>query len=88
MTAPVQFQRAPSTGGTTPAENGVSERKTAPGPVRCGLCGYRFVPGTETMACARCPMARGCAVICCPRCGYEFVTESRLVNFLRRIFSR
>lgn len=56
--------------------------------VTCGLCGHRFTPTRETMACTRCPMAGGCAVLCCPRCGYEFVTESRLVNFVRRLFSR
>ncbi len=56
--------------------------------VSCALCGHRFVPDPSTMACARCPMNRRCAVICCPHCGYEFVTESRLVNLLRRVFVR
>jgi hypothetical protein len=87
MTSPLRFAAAPAGAGGTRITNDGKSQETTP-EVQCGLCGYRFVPGTETMACARCPMARGCAVTCCPRCGYEFVTESRLVNFLRRFFSR
>lgn len=74
------------TGDPSPA--GLPGAAPAVPAVTCGLCGHRFTPTRETMACARCPMAGGCAVLCCPRCGYEFVTESRLVNFVRRLFSR
>jgi len=82
MTSPVRFRTAPAPPAAAAAA------AAAPPAVTCGLCGHRFAPSRETMACARCPMARGCAVLCCPRCGYEFVTESRLVNWLRRLFSR
>jgi hypothetical protein len=56
--------------------------------VQCGLCGYRFLPTTDTMSCVSCPFQRRCSVICCPNCGYEFVTESKVVEFFRRIFRR
>jgi hypothetical protein len=56
--------------------------------VQCGLCGHRFLPTADTMSCASCPFQRRCAVICCPHCGYEFVTESRVVDFFRRLFRR
>ena len=54
--------------------------------VACGLCGHRFLPTADTMSCPSCPMNRRCSVLCCPRCGYEFVTESKVVNFFRRLF--
>lgn len=88
MTSPVRFRAAPAGAEVAPSEHDDIPFPTPKRAVACGLCGHRFVPDTETMACARCPMARGCAVICCPRCGYEFVTESRLVNLLRRLFAR
>jgi hypothetical protein len=56
--------------------------------VQCGLCGHRFLPTADTMSCVSCPFQRRCSVICCPHCGYEFVTESRVVEFFRRIFRR
>ena len=31
-----------------------------------------------------CPMARGCAMIRCPRCNYEFVESGRFLDMLRR----
>jgi len=56
--------------------------------VQCGLCGYRFLPTADTMSCVSCPFQKRCEVICCPHCGYEFVTESRVVEFFRRLFRR
>ena len=56
--------------------------------VRCALCGYRFQPSAETMSCAGCPINRRCRLISCPNCGYEFPGESRIVEFLRRLFRR
>jgi len=88
MTSPLHFRGSRVAASSPPADIGGSPLETAEGAVACGLCGHRFAPTRETMACARCPMARGCAVLCCPRCGYEFVTESRLVNWVRRLFSR
>ena len=88
MTSPVRFPETTAAAGPSGADIGGSPPEAAMREVTCGLCGHRFAPTRETMACARCPMARGCAVLCCPRCGYEFVTESRLVNWVRRLFSR
>lgn len=96
MTSPVRFN--PSSAAATAAATATPDAPALPDPlsppapaprqVACGLCGHRFAPAAETMGCPRCPMARGCAILCCPRCGYEFVTESRIVNFFRRLFSR
>ena len=40
----------------------------------CTLCGLDFV-GDECRP--ACPLARGCPMIRCPRCGYEFVEVRR-----------
>jgi len=46
----------------------------------CPLCGGRFQPSDQT--CGACPFARGCRVACCPHCGYQFPTASRLVDWI------
>ena len=51
----------------------------------CPLCGLDF----EGTAChSSCPMSKGCAMVRCPRCHYEFVQEGALASFIRRIFHR
>jgi rubredoxin len=54
--------------------------------VRCALCGLVYEP--EAASCASCPMARGCRVVRCPRCGYAVPEESSLVRLWRRITRR
>ena len=51
----------------------------------CPLCGLDFT-GAECRS--SCPMARGCSMIRCPRCGYEFVESGRFVDMLRRWIRR
>ncbi len=56
---------------------------------RCALCGYEF--DERALAChSQCPMSEGCAIICCPNCGYQAVDESKAwgVTLLRKAFSR
>jgi len=53
--------------------------------VTCPLCAAPFAPRSCPPAC---PMARGCPMVRCPRCGYEFVTESKIVAYLRSLLSR
>ena len=51
----------------------------------CPLCGTDF----EGAAChSTCPMSRGCAMVRCPRCGYEFVESGRILDMLRRWIRR
>lgn len=53
----------------------------------CPLCQHEFQ--LEEMPCnTGCPMNRICKVLCCPRCRYEFVEESTIVNFVKRLFRR
>lgn len=55
-----------------------------PATYECPLCSIDF----EGAAChSSCPMARGCRMVRCPRCGYEFVQQSTLVDLIRRAFS-
>ena len=56
--------------------------------VKCDLCGYRFEPTEAEAACAGCPLARGCRLVRCPRCGYEMPPEARLTGWLRRLRRR
>ncbi|MBM4424113.1 MAG: hypothetical protein FJ030_12090 [Chloroflexi bacterium] len=53
----------------------------------CSLCGYEY--DETNMAChAACPMSNGCAILCCPNCGYQVVDESKsgLAKLLRRLW--
>lgn len=51
----------------------------------CPLCSTDF-DGGECHA--SCPLARGCVMVRCPRCGYEFVESGRFVDMLRRWIRR
>jgi hypothetical protein len=53
--------------------------------MKCGFCGYEFDPSAAQSSCGACPMAGGCHLIRCPRCGYEMPPESRLVGWLRKV---
>ncbi|HUP61350.1 MAG TPA: hypothetical protein VNA69_13115 [Thermoanaerobaculia bacterium] len=51
----------------------------------CPLCALEF----ESASCPpSCPIARGCTMVRCPRCGYEFVEDGSLAALFRRIFQR
>ncbi|HET8798712.1 MAG TPA: FeoA family protein [Thermoanaerobaculia bacterium] len=51
----------------------------------CPLCSTDFT-GEECHS--SCPMARGCTMVRCPRCGYEFVESGRFADMLRRWIRR
>lgn len=51
----------------------------------CPLCQFRF---DESSACHECGFSKGCALVRCPNCGYEFVEKSKTVSFVNRIFER
>lgn len=51
----------------------------------CPLCSTDF----ESATCrSSCPMSSGCAMVRCPRCGYEFVESGRITDLLRRWIRR
>lgn len=51
----------------------------------CPLCGLDF-QGAECHS--SCPLARGCKMVRCPRCSYEFVESGRFADMLRRWIRR
>jgi Fe2+ transport system protein FeoA len=51
----------------------------------CPLCGVDF---TGEACRPSCPMARGCSMVRCPRCSYEFVESGRFIDMLRRWIRR
>ena len=51
----------------------------------CPLCNLEF----EGENCrAECGMSKGCTMVKCPRCSYEFVTDGSLANLFRRLIAR
>lgn len=52
----------------------------------CGLCGLRFTHGGKV--CSSCALSAGCDLVKCPRCGFQFPRESRLVALARRLMRR
>ncbi|MEA2572058.1 MAG: FeoA domain [Acidobacteriota bacterium] len=51
----------------------------------CPLCGTDFA---HAECRSSCPMSRGCTMVRCPHCGYEFVESGRFVDMLRRWIRR
>ena len=49
----------------------------------CGLCGLRFTHGGKV--CTSCVLSGGCDLVKCPRCGFQFPRESRVVALVRRL---
>lgn len=48
----------------------------------CPLCTLEF----EFEVChTTCPLAPGCKMVRCPRCGYEFVEEGFIVSLIRKV---
>jgi NMD protein affecting ribosome stability and mRNA decay len=58
----------------------------------CPLCGARV--SEDGSVCEGCPVAmvthapRHCGVLCCPRCGYQFVERSSWLESLGRLWRR
>ncbi|MDO8493880.1 MAG: hypothetical protein Q7S68_00890 [Deltaproteobacteria bacterium] len=54
----------------------------------CSLCGWQF-PKAKA-ACHGCILSKGCGLIKCPNCGYEFAaeTESKVLKWFSKIFNK
>lgn len=57
--------------------------------MRCQLCGFEF-DETRLQCHTSCPFNDHCAVVCCPRCGYQTIDEAKsgVVDLLRRALGR
>ena len=57
--------------------------------VSCPMCAHRYDPAAGA-SCDSCPMHSGCALTCCPACGYSTVDPGRsaLVGLGRRLARR
>ncbi|OGC07209.1 hypothetical protein A3H38_03270 [candidate division WOR-1 bacterium RIFCSPLOWO2_02_FULL_46_20] len=51
--------------------------------MKCPLCGKEF--NKSEALCSSCPFHDGCDLTRCPNCGYEFVSESKVVNFFKKL---
>ena len=54
---------------------------------RCPLCAGEVRADRDSCR-GGCPLARRCRILCCPRCGYEFVEDSAIVSGIGRLFRR
>ena len=55
--------------------------------VTCPLCQAEFDPDHENCH-TSCAFAKGCTMLQCPYCDYEFLTESKTVNLLKSLLLR
>jgi hypothetical protein len=53
---------------------------------QCPLCGSLVEEGASP--CDGCPIAHGCGVLCCPRCGYRCVERSWTLDLLSGLLRR
>ncbi|MEW6087966.1 MAG: hypothetical protein AB1498_06630 [bacterium] len=50
---------------------------------KCGLCGHEFDETQAESACKNCPVMKGCPLIKCPRCGFEWPPEPEWIKKLK-----
>ncbi|MBW3625227.1 MAG: ferrous iron transport protein A [Armatimonadetes bacterium] len=62
----------------------------SPASYQCPLCGFQFEfdPARNTGGCSSCPLGKGCGLVLCPNCRYEFPEESQIVSWFSRLFKR
>ena len=53
----------------------------------CPFCGWEF-DSTDESCHSGCPLSGKCSMVKCPRCGYEFINESRTVDFIKSLFNQ
>ncbi len=51
----------------------------------CPMCATDFDGNTCP---SNCPMATGCNMVRCPRCGHEFVDEGMVASFVKNLLER
>jgi hypothetical protein len=54
--------------------------------IGCGLCGADFTRREAEVCRKGCPISKGCGMVTCPSCGYEFPPESKIVAAISRLF--
>ena len=62
----------------------------SPASYQCPLCGFAFEfdPARNTGGCSACPLGKGCGLVLCPNCRYEFPEESQVVSWFSRLFKK
>lgn len=55
--------------------------------IACPLCSAEFDADRENCH-TSCQFNKGCSMIKCPYCDYEFLTESKTVNFFKSLFAK
>ena len=55
--------------------------------VSCPLCGWHGDSDELRDGCRHCPLAAGCRLSRCPRCGYESAPRSQLATWIGRLWA-
>jgi uncharacterized CHY-type Zn-finger protein len=50
--------------------------------IECGMCAHEFTREEGAACQAGCPISKGCGLVACPACGYEFPPTSRIVELI------
>lgn len=56
--------------------------------IDCSMCGHSFTQAEGSACAAGCPMARGCGMVTCPSCGFEFPPESKVLRLVTSLLKR
>jgi DNA-directed RNA polymerase subunit RPC12/RpoP len=56
--------------------------------MKCSFCGHDFDLDEAELGCRGCPLAVGCHLVRCPRCGYETLPDARLIEWMRKLYQR
>jgi hypothetical protein len=56
--------------------------------IDCGMCGHSFTKEEGEGCHAGCPVSKGCGLVTCPSCGYEFPPESKIVTLITNLLRR
>lgn len=52
--------------------------------MKCTLCGFVFDETEAKSGCKGCALAKGCARLKCPNCGFEAIPEPKWLQKLRK----
>jgi Fe2+ transport system protein FeoA len=56
--------------------------------IQCPMCGQSYNPD-QHIGCENCPLHSGCALVCCPTCGYQTVNlrKSKAARLVQSLFT-
>lgn len=56
--------------------------------IDCSMCGHSFTRDEGAACASGCPMSKGCGMVTCPSCGFEFPPESKIVKLVTSLLRK